>query len=82
MELIVENDSQQQQNQQQEGDNADPVQTRELANQTLFEAAQFGNLDRVDYLIRNGLATANDKDAENCTALHWACIVSWSLFII
>ncbi|TIA87859.1 hypothetical protein E3P99_02900 [Wallemia hederae] len=40
----------------------------------IFSAAQRGDTACVDNLISSGKATANDRDAENITPLHWASI--------
>ncbi|KXS20428.1 ankyrin [Gonapodya prolifera JEL478] len=41
---------------------------------SLFQAAQQGNLTRVQYLIESGHSNASDRDEQNVTALHWAAI--------
>jgi len=41
---------------------------------TLHQAAQRGLFDSVKNLILSNKASANDKDDQNCTALHWAAI--------
>ncbi|RKO83431.1 hypothetical protein BDK51DRAFT_19673, partial [Blyttiomyces helicus] len=38
------------------------------------QAAQKGFLARVTELIESGNVTATHRDAEDCTALHWAAI--------
>ncbi|KAI8816761.1 ankyrin repeat-containing domain protein [Fimicolochytrium jonesii] len=40
----------------------------------LFLASQQGIYDRVKQLLDSGENAATDRDAENCTALHWASI--------
>ncbi|KAJ3414182.1 hypothetical protein HDV05_006887 [Chytridiales sp. JEL 0842] len=40
----------------------------------LYQAAQRGASNRVSALLEAGEVTANSRDAENCTALHWAAI--------
>ncbi|TPX41079.1 hypothetical protein SeMB42_g05741 [Synchytrium endobioticum] len=40
----------------------------------LFQAAQRGATHRIAQLFEQGLATATDRDKENCTPLHWAAI--------
>jgi len=41
---------------------------------TLHQASQRGLFDVVKKLILSNKANANDKDDQNCTALHWAAI--------
>jgi len=40
----------------------------------LFIAAQKGELQTLHDLLKSGQADANDRDAQNITALHWAAI--------
>lgn len=40
----------------------------------IFNAAMLGDSARVYYLLENRLASVSDRDAENCTALHWAAV--------
>ncbi|KAJ1301699.1 hypothetical protein OPQ81_008934 [Rhizoctonia solani] len=40
----------------------------------IFLAAQRGDVNLIQSLIDRGLATANDRDSQNVTPLHWAAI--------
>ena len=43
---------------------------------TVFQAAQEGDLQLLTQYISNGTHSPNDLDADGCTVLHWAAIVS------
>lgn len=48
--------------------------TAQEPEDNIFTASQRGDLDTVKRLIESGEATANDRDAQNITPLHWAAI--------
>ena len=46
----------------------------EYTQLNIFSASQRGDIELIDRLISNGKASANDRDLENITPLHWASI--------
>lgn len=38
------------------------------------QAAQFGDIERLRYLLDSGQATASATDSDDCSLLHWASI--------
>jgi len=55
-------------------DDKDIKQIEKETEWTLHQASQRGLFDSVKNLILSNKANANDKDDQNCTALHWAAI--------
>lgn len=54
--------------------NESKAQEEGIKELTFFEAAQQGNLTLLEQYISTNKHTANEVDAENCTALHWAAL--------
>jgi len=42
--------------------------------QNLFSACQRGDMELVESLIESGRASANERDPQNISPLHWAAI--------
>lgn len=51
-----------------------PPQPIDFSTYDIIKATQYGNLDRVKYLVDNEGADVRKPDSENVTLLHWAAI--------